>query len=188
MNTTNRMRETIVKFSVQSFVDSYLCADMASNPPPSGPQPLWLLLLVHTTSRFWLISYAISTCSINTARPALCSTNFSLSTISPCWTNTKCWNASLFALPPFAPDIKWPELALSVLSSAVASAVPVSTASQQTASDWQEYEAADGRRYYYNKITKQSSWEKPLELMTPLERADASTVWKEFTTADGRKY
>ncbi|MCE0482049.1 hypothetical protein HAX54_040383 [Datura stramonium] len=73
-------------------------------------------------------------------------------------------------------------------SSAVASAVPVSTASQQTASDWQEYEAADGRRYYYNKITKQSSWEKPLELMTPLERADASTVWKEFTTADGRKY
>lgn len=24
-------------------------------------------------------------------------------------------------------------------------------------------------RYYYNKKTKQSSWEKPLELMTPLE-------------------
>ncbi|KAM3394997.1 pre-mRNA-processing protein 40A isoform X1 [Capsicum galapagoense] len=73
-------------------------------------------------------------------------------------------------------------------STAVAPAVPASTTSQQTASDWQEYEAADGRRYYYNKITKQSSWEKPLELMTPLERADASTVWKEFTTADGRKY
>ncbi|KAJ8533203.1 hypothetical protein K7X08_016092 [Anisodus acutangulus] len=73
-------------------------------------------------------------------------------------------------------------------SFAVAPAVLASTASQQTASDWQEYEAADGRRYYYNKITKQSSWEKPLELMTPLERADASTVWKEFTTADGRKY
>ncbi|KAL2529485.1 Pre-mRNA-proCES [Forsythia ovata] len=59
---------------------------------------------------------------------------------------------------------------------------------QQTASDWQEYEAADGRRYFYNKITKQSSWEKPRELMTPLERADASTVWKEFTTPEGRKY
>lgn len=73
-------------------------------------------------------------------------------------------------------------------SSAVAPAVTASLALQQTASDWQEYEAADGRRYYYNKITKQSSWEKPLELMTPLERADASTVWKEFTTADGRKY
>ncbi|CAI9777197.1 unnamed protein product [Fraxinus pennsylvanica] len=59
---------------------------------------------------------------------------------------------------------------------------------QQTASDWQEYEAADGRRYFYNKVTKQSSWEKPRELMTPLERADASTVWKEFTTPEGRKY
>ncbi|KAG6554153.1 hypothetical protein Mapa_004069 [Marchantia paleacea] len=55
-------------------------------------------------------------------------------------------------------------------------------------SDWQEHTAPDGRRYYHNKRTKLSSWEKPVELMTPTERADASTVWKEFTTADGRKY
>ncbi|XP_021284433.1 pre-mRNA-processing protein 40A [Herrania umbratica] len=58
----------------------------------------------------------------------------------------------------------------------------------QSASDWQEHTSADGRRYYYNKKTRQSSWEKPLELMTPIERADASTVWKEFTTPEGRKY
>ncbi|CAI9266373.1 unnamed protein product [Lactuca saligna] len=62
------------------------------------------------------------------------------------------------------------------------------SSSQEASSDWQEYTAGDGRRYYYNKNTKQSSWEKPLELMTPLERADASTVWKEFTTAEGKKY
>ncbi|KAG6425118.1 hypothetical protein SASPL_115542 [Salvia splendens] len=94
------------------------------------------------------------------------------------------------------------------------SAVNGSSSAQQSASDWQEYDAADGRRYYYNKATKQSSWEKPLELMTPLEcllleenslyaflrydelriwgcgriRADASSVWKEFTTPEGRKY
>lgn len=55
-------------------------------------------------------------------------------------------------------------------------------------SDWQEHTSADGRRYYYNKKTRQSSWEKPLELMTPIERADASTVWKEFTTPEGRTY
>ncbi|KAJ4953294.1 hypothetical protein NE237_030126 [Protea cynaroides] len=60
--------------------------------------------------------------------------------------------------------------------------------SQQSSSDWQEHTSADGRRYYYNKKTRQSSWEKPLELMTPIERADASTVWKEFTTPEGRKY
>ncbi|GAA0154324.1 hypothetical protein LIER_12340 [Lithospermum erythrorhizon] len=61
-------------------------------------------------------------------------------------------------------------------------------AARQSASDWQEFESSDGRRYYYNKVTKHSSWEKPLELMTPIERADASTVWKEFTTPEGRKY
>ncbi|KAK4434333.1 Pre-processing protein 40A [Sesamum alatum] len=73
-------------------------------------------------------------------------------------------------------------------TSATVPAVNGSGSAQQSASDWQEYEAADGRRYYYNKVTKQSSWEKPSELMTPLERADASTVWKEFTTPEGRKY
>ncbi|OAY23068.1 pre-mRNA-processing protein 40A isoform X2 [Manihot esculenta] len=59
---------------------------------------------------------------------------------------------------------------------------------QQSSSDWQEHTASDGRRYYYNKRTKQSSWEKPFELMTAIERADASTVWKEFTTPEGKKY
>uniref|UniRef100_A0A1D1XH56 Pre-mRNA-processing factor 40 A n=1 Tax=Anthurium amnicola TaxID=1678845 RepID=A0A1D1XH56_9ARAE len=62
------------------------------------------------------------------------------------------------------------------------------TSSTQQSSDWQEHTSADGKRYYYNKKTRQSTWEKPFELMTPIERADASTVWKEFTTSDGRKY
>ncbi|KAL1564714.1 pre-mRNA-processing protein 40A-like [Salvia divinorum] len=73
-------------------------------------------------------------------------------------------------------------------TTATVPAVNGSSSAQQSASDWQEYDAADGRRYYYNKATKQSSWEKPLELMTPLERADASSVWKEFATPEGRKY
>ncbi|XP_042451538.1 pre-mRNA-processing protein 40A-like isoform X2 [Zingiber officinale] len=63
-----------------------------------------------------------------------------------------------------------------------------SNSTEQSSSDWQEHTAADGKRYYYNKKTRQSVWEKPLELMTPIERADASTDWKEFTTSDGRKY
>ncbi|XP_024162945.1 pre-mRNA-processing protein 40A isoform X3 [Rosa chinensis] len=67
-------------------------------------------------------------------------------------------------------------------------AVNVPNLTQPSASDWQEHMATDGRRYYFNRSTRQSSWEKPLELMTPLERADASTVWKEYTSADGKKY
>lgn len=55
-------------------------------------------------------------------------------------------------------------------------------------SEWREHTSADGRRYYYNKKTKLSSWEKPFELMTPIERVDASTNWKEFTSPEGRKY
>ncbi|KAF5205843.1 Pre-mrna-processing protein 40a, partial [Thalictrum thalictroides] len=58
----------------------------------------------------------------------------------------------------------------------------------QSSTDWIEHTSADGRRYYYNRSTRLSSWEKPLDLMTPIERADASTDWKEFTSPDGRKY
>lgn len=74
------------------------------------------------------------------------------------------------------------------LISSADTAANVPSFTLQSSSDWQEHTSADGRRYYYNKKTRQSSWEKPLELMTPVERADASTVWKEFTTPEGRKY
>ncbi|KAL6880484.1 hypothetical protein ACP4OV_012049 [Aristida adscensionis] len=66
--------------------------------------------------------------------------------------------------------------------------LPSVNSSEPSSSDWQEHTAADGKKYYFNKKTRQSSWEKPAELMTPLERADASTEWKEFTTPEGRKY
>lgn len=67
-------------------------------------------------------------------------------------------------------------------------AITVPNVNQEASSDWQEFTAADGRRYFYNKRTKMSSWEKPLDLMTSLEKADSSSVWKEFTTAEGKKY
>jgi len=53
---------------------------------------------------------------------------------------------------------------------------------------WQEARAADGRAYYYNAITKETTWSKPAEMMNPVERALASQPWKEYTAADGRKY
>lgn len=34
---------------------------------------------------------------------------------------------------------------------------------------WTEHKAPDGRTYYYNSITKQSSWQKPDQLKTPAE-------------------
>lgn len=34
---------------------------------------------------------------------------------------------------------------------------------------WQEARNSDGRVYYYNVQTKATQWDKPLELMTPIE-------------------
>ncbi|CAK7347390.1 unnamed protein product [Dovyalis caffra] len=108
------------------------------------------------------------------------------------WLSSGSHGASL--VPPVQPAVTQPSI-----SSSSDSAVAVSSNIQLSLSDWQEHTASDGRRlcfsynvsdvrYYYNKRTKQSSWEKPFELMTPIERADASTVWKEFTTQEGKKY
>jgi pre-mRNA-processing factor 40 len=36
-------------------------------------------------------------------------------------------------------------------------------------SDWTEHKAPDGRSYYYNSVTKQSSWDKPNELKSKAE-------------------
>ncbi|KAL6514633.1 hypothetical protein OROGR_020212 [Orobanche gracilis] len=54
--------------------------------------------------------------------------------------------------------------------------------------DWKEHIPREGKKYYYNKRTKVSSWEKPLELMSAIERADASTDWREVITPDGRRF
>ncbi|XP_074279208.1 pre-mRNA-processing protein 40A isoform X1 [Silene latifolia] len=97
------------------------------------------------------------------------------------WPSSGSQNSAQFApVPPTADQS-------SVPSTTIPAIIPPDSG-QQSATDWQEHSTADGRRYYYNKKTKQSSWEKPMELMTPKERADASTVWKEFTTPEGKKY
>jgi pre-mRNA-processing factor 40 len=53
---------------------------------------------------------------------------------------------------------------------------------------WAEAKAPDGRTYFYNSATRETSWQKPKELMTPIERALADQPWKEYTAPDGRKY
>lgn len=55
------------------------------------------------------------------------------------------------------------------------------------AANWTEHKHNDGRCYYYNKVTKQSSWDKPECLKTAEEKGN-TTVWKEYKTADGRTY
>ena len=54
-------------------------------------------------------------------------------------------------------------------------------------SDWEEYTTAEGRKYYHNKRTNASVWEKPYELKTPEEKA-AGDQWKISYTKEGKKY
>ncbi|XP_020581974.1 pre-mRNA-processing protein 40A [Phalaenopsis equestris] len=98
------------------------------------------------------------------------------------------WNASGAQTLPSVTPLMQPTQQPTIIGSSVVGTNVQPGPAEQVTSDWQEHTAADGKRYYYNKKTRQSSWEKPFELMTPTERADASTEWKEFQTPDGRKY
>lgn len=57
-----------------------------------------------------------------------------------------------------------------------------------TSAQWLEARAPDGRVYFYNSVTKETSWSKPADLMSPVERALAAQPWKEYSTPEGRKY
>ncbi|XP_074857954.1 pre-mRNA-processing factor 40 homolog A isoform X6 [Carettochelys insculpta] len=79
---------------------------------------------------------------------------------------------------------------------------PVVCAAQQTAttnssinedpskqkSVWTEHKSPDGRTYYYNTETKQSTWEKPDDLKTPAEQLLSKCPWKEYKSDSGKPY
>lgn len=52
---------------------------------------------------------------------------------------------------------------------------------------WTEHTHTDGRRYYYNRSSEQSSWDKPYCLKSDAEKLN-TTFWKEYKTADDRDY
>jgi pre-mRNA-processing factor 40 len=52
---------------------------------------------------------------------------------------------------------------------------------------WSEHLSPDGKKYWFNKATAVSTYDKPLVLKTPEERAIAPCAWKEYV-AEGRVY
>ncbi|XP_035215104.1 transcription elongation regulator 1-like [Stegodyphus dumicola] len=50
--------------------------------------------------------------------------------------------------------------------------------------DWAEYKASDGRIYYYNKLTSQSTWEKPQVLIDAENLEDVKPVTTESSNSD----
>lgn len=54
---------------------------------------------------------------------------------------------------------------------------------------WTEHVSKEGRKYYYNTLTQESQWGKPLSLQTPEEaHILLKTGWQEFCSADGKSY
>ncbi|CDS40501.1 pre mRNA processing factor 40 A [Echinococcus multilocularis] len=64
---------------------------------------------------------------------------------------------------------------------------PVSSASAAQTT-WSEHTSHDGRKYYYNNLTKVTTWEKPDELKSASEKLLAVCPWKEFKSDSGKAY
>lgn len=62
------------------------------------------------------------------------------------------------------------------------------TPGQESKSPWGEFKAPDGRTYYYNSVSKKSSWEKPDELKSPTEKLLSQCPWKEYKSDSGKVY
>lgn len=53
---------------------------------------------------------------------------------------------------------------------------------------WKTVSGQDGKVYYYHTETLQSTWDKPEELFTDLDRAILSINWKQYTAEGGNAY
>lgn len=53
---------------------------------------------------------------------------------------------------------------------------------------WSEFKTAEGKTYWYNAATRQSTWEKPAELKSHTELLLSASPWREHKTSDGRTY
>eukprot|EP01134_Creolimax_fragrantissima_P008099 CFRG8099T1 len=69
------------------------------------------------------------------------------------------------------------------ISSNVSPALPTNDQSV-----WTPHTTPAGKTYYYNSLTKASSWEKPEEIMTAEEKLLARSVWKEYKSDAGKTY
>lgn len=89
--------------------------------------------------------------------------------------------ASTMGYPPMVPSFNMPPPGFGPPPE-------IAAAFGATSTEWSEHKAPDGRPYYYNNITKQSSWDKPDELKTPVEKIIAACPWKEYRSDNGKVY
>ncbi|XP_077339412.1 pre-mRNA-processing factor 40 homolog B isoform X1 [Lithobates pipiens] len=112
-------------------------------------------------------------------------------------------------VPPLMPTMMLPAVTTTASSMVtapgviepVSSAVPAPSMPKITVDDkspsqdipkkkslWTEHKAPDGRTYYYNTETKQSTWEKPDEFKSKTELLLSQCNWKEYKSDSGKPY
>ncbi|XP_060108588.1 pre-mRNA-processing factor 40 homolog B [Heteronotia binoei] len=97
-------------------------------------------------------------------------------------------------VPPMLPGMMMPGVPTGPVSVS-GGAAPVADPSSATVTQaapvkpaWSEHRAPDGRIYYYNSETKQSSWEKPDELKSKAELLLSRCPWREYRSETGKPY
>ncbi|RXN07188.1 pre-mRNA-processing factor 40 -like protein [Labeo rohita] len=97
-------------------------------------------------------------------------------------------------MPPMMPGMMMPPRmpAASIQPTGPPGVSPVESAAPAapgtTKSVWTEHKSLDGKTYYYNTETKQSTWEKPDELKSPAEQMLSKCPWKEYKSDTGKPY
>ena len=77
--------------------------------------------------------------------------------------------------------------------SAATTVVSASAATQGdaagAASEWQEVKTKTGKSYFYNTVTRKTSWVRPAEdVSTPVAASAAASEWQEVKTKTGKSY
>ncbi|XP_042713321.2 LOW QUALITY PROTEIN: pre-mRNA-processing factor 40 homolog B [Chrysemys picta bellii] len=97
------------------------------------------------------------------------------------------WSCSWCAAPAQpAPTLPNPMVA-PVQQSLMGSGSPMQDAPRKKP-PWSEHRAPDGRIYYYNCNSKQSTWEKPDELKSKAELLLSQCPWREYKSDTGKSY
>lgn len=106
-------------------------------------------------------------------------------------------------MPPMMPGMMMPRMPAATVQAAGPPGVDASGALPGTAATtngsppeeapkkkslWTEHKSLDGKIYYYNTLTKQSTWEKPDELKSPAEQMLSKCPWKEYKSDTGKPY
>ncbi|KAH7981689.1 hypothetical protein HPB52_000714 [Rhipicephalus sanguineus] len=93
-------------------------------------------------------------------------------------------------LPPFVAPVPAPSALPSLQAATPTAAVPAATAAvdpdlRERASQWTEHKTADGKSYYHNTRTQQSTWDRP-EALIELDTEDFCTADDNLATCGAR--